>query len=60
MSISETELRDILKIVRQLERVLENALRSEEEKNQDRIKEQLRQAGVEISDYEDPTDAFEL
>lgn len=57
MSISEIELRDILKIIRQLERVIEQALRSEEEKNEERLRKQLESQGIAISK---DTDAFDL
>lgn len=64
--ITETEIRDILKIVRQLERVLEQALRSEVEKNEDRVRKQLEASGISIDSDSteltelESTDAFEL
>lgn len=48
MTISENELRDILKIQRQLVRVLENALKSEQEKNEERLKRQLEASGIDV------------
>lgn len=68
MSVSENELRDILKIVRQLERVLEQALRTETEKNEERLKRQLESSGISveedldawIEEATDSSDAFEL
>lgn len=58
MTISENELRDILKIQRQLVRVIEQALRTEQEKNEDRLRQQLKNSGIDIAP--ESTDAFEL
>lgn len=63
---TEVELAEILKIVRQLERVIENSLKTEREKNEEKLKKQLEAQGIELVDdfpYSDgtkPTDAFDL
>lgn len=56
MSVSQEELREILKIIRQLEKVIEKALRTEEEKNEERIRKQLEASGISVTDVEmEPT-----
>jgi len=51
--MNEQELRDILKIVRQLEHYIERCLRTEKEKNEERIKKQLEGTRVLVYDSEE-------
>ena len=62
--MTETELRELLKLVRGVEHYIERCLKTEKEKNEDRIKQQLENAGIEI-DYDEtvstsPLEDFEL
>lgn len=51
--MTETELRDLLKLVRGIEHYIERCLRTEQEKNEDRVKKQLENSGVKFVDDED-------
>lgn len=53
MSISETEIRSILTIARNLVKVLEHALKSEQEKNEIRLSQQLAAQGINVKTDED-------
>jgi len=60
--MTETELRELLKLVRGVEHYLEKCLRTESEKNEERIKKQLDAAGIKYSNDEESSisEEFEL
>lgn len=48
--MTETELRELLKLVRSVEHYIEKCLRTEQEKNEERIQNQLEAAGVKVTE----------
>jgi hypothetical protein len=60
--VTETELRELLKLIRGVEHYIERCLRTEQEKNEDRVKQQLENSGVTVTDgtVESPMEEFEL
>jgi len=53
--MTEQELRELLKLIRGVEHFIEKCLRTEQEKNEERLKKQLEAQGIEIdnTDYLD-------
>lgn len=47
--MNEQELRDLLKLQRSIVHFIERCLRTEQEKNEDRVKKQLEATGIEIT-----------
>jgi hypothetical protein len=58
--MTETELRELLKLVRAVEHYIEKCLRTEREKNEDRIRNQLDAAGVRVTNGSPVSEEFEL
>ncbi len=54
--MNETEIRELLKLIRGIEHYLERALRTEQEKNEGRLKEQLTAQGIEIDETDKTED----
>lgn len=48
--MNESELRELLKLIRGVEHYIEKCLRTEQEKNEDRVKKQLKNAGVSVTE----------
>jgi hypothetical protein len=59
--VNETELRELLKLIRGVEHYIERCLRTEQEKNEERLAKQLAASGIEVTDgmIESPEE-FEL
>jgi hypothetical protein len=44
--MNEQELRELLKLIRSVEHFIERCLRTEQEKNEERLKQQLSEQGI--------------
>ena len=47
--MNEQELRELLKLIRSVEHFIEKCLRTEQEKNEDRVKQQLENSGITVT-----------
>jgi len=50
--MNEQELRELLKLIRGIEHFIERCLRTEKEKNEERLKKQLENSGINITEEE--------
>jgi hypothetical protein len=55
--MNESELRELLKLQRGIVHYIERCLKTEKEKNEERIKKQLESTGIEIDDSPTPVEA---